>query len=438
MYKVFILLAALVLPSSLKALVVNIDSSDFQALPIAILGFDNEKVSGKDTKTIESIIKSDLDASFVFRAVRKTSFLKNTSLTEEKQNLLSEGFLFAVTGSTYRTRGSDIIVRFELHDLVEDKIVLSYSYTASKSAFKEQLRYIAHDIANEIYKDFTLEDSFFSSKILYVEDSSIKMADFDFKNVKTVYKNKDSILINPKISPDEKKVVFLEINKNSGLSSLSIYDMQTGKIENIKHEAGTVLSPSFSADGKKLLFSIAKDRSANIYEFNFNTRAVLKVTNSYSINVSPSYWTKDPKQIIFTSDRHGQPQLFTIKAVGESPVRITNILTGSYSTPAFSPDGKYIAFTKITQGQFFVGVINSATKEEKLLTSDRYAEGPTWSYNSRQIAYQAKRNGIYQIMFVDVVTGNKRSFTSKKGFSNPYWYKTKHTLKGVIKRKINQ
>lgn len=431
-----LLLAVFVYTEKLNALVVNIDADAFKPLPVAIIGFDNVKVSNGAVKSIEKVIADDLNSTFVFLAKHKNKELDELSLAEKKQELLNQGFLFMVTGGAYKANNGDIGVMFELYDLVENNKLISYRYTLGKKLFKEQSRYIAHDIANEIYKEFTLQDSFFSTKVVFVEGGSIKTADFDFNNIKTVYKNNNAIVINPRISPDESKIAFLKIDKSTGISTLAILNTTTGSVENVKHESGTVLSPSFSKDNSRLLFSVARDRSANIYEFNFRSKSVLKITDSYSINVSPSYSPKDQNEIIFTSDRHGQPQIFTVTKQDKTPKRLTNILAGSYYTPSWSPNGKYIAFTKIVNSRFFVGVIDLETKEEKLLTSDRYAEGPTWSSDSRQIAYQAKKDGKYKIMFVDVRTGKKKSFNSKKSLENPYWYKTTNNLKGVIKSKV--
>ena len=58
---------------------------------------------------------------------------------------------------------------------------------------------------------------------------------------------------------------------------------------------------------------------------------------SSSIDTSPSY-SPDGSQVVFTSDRGGQPQIYVMGADGSNQTRIS-FGGGSYSTPVWSPRG---------------------------------------------------------------------------------------------------
>ncbi|MDD9334128.1 MAG: Tol-Pal system protein TolB, partial [Bartonella sp.] len=92
---------------------------------------------------------------------------------------------------------------------------------------------------------------------------------------------------------------------------------------------------------------------------------------------SASY-SPDGTQIVFSSDRSGKPQIYTMNADGSNLQRISSN-EGSYSTPIWSPRGDYIAFTKQSEGQFSIGVMRPDGKGERILTTGFHNEGPTWA-----------------------------------------------------------
>ena len=52
---------------------------------------------------------------------------------------------------------------------------------------------------------------------------------------------------------------------------------------------------------------------------------------------------------------------------------------GKYATPVWSPRGDLIAFTKLLNGEFYIGVMYTDGKGERVVYKSYLVEGPSWS-----------------------------------------------------------
>ncbi len=85
------------------------------------------------------------------------------------------------------------------------------------------------------------------------------------------------------------------------------------------------------------------------------------------IDTGPSY-SPDGRQIVFESDREGTQQIYVMNSDGSNVRRISSG-QGRYSTPVWIPRGDYIAFTKQAGGGFLIGVFKPDGSGERILTS---------------------------------------------------------------------
>ena len=159
---------------------------------------------------------------------------------------------------------------------------------------------------------------------------------------------------------------------------------------------------------------------------NLDTRAVKQLTHMPSIETSPSY-SPDGKRIVFSSDRSGGQQLYVMNANGKNMRRIS-FGKGRYATPVWSPRGDYIAFTKMAGGKFYIGVMFPDGKGERLVAEGYLVEGPTWSPNGRILIYFRQeapdRRGIpgaTKIYAVAITGYNERRLLTPVDASDPAW-----------------
>ena len=106
---------------------------------------------------------------------------------------------------------------------------------------------------------------------------------------------------------------------------------------------------------------------------------------------------------------------------------------GSYFTPVWSPRGDYIAFTKLQGGNFYIGVMETDGKNERMISTAFHVEGPTWSPNGRYLMYykqsktfvdsegNPKSGGESQLFLVDFTGYNERKIITPMEGSDPAW-----------------
>jgi TolB protein len=162
--------------------------------------------------------------------------------------------------------------------------------------------------------------------------------------------------------------------------------------------------------------------SSSIFELDLRTRQTRRVTQTDAIDTGPSY-SPDGKQIVFESDREGTQQLYLMNSDG-SGVRRLSFGDGRYSTPVWSPRGDNIAFTKQLSGRFLIGVMRPDGSGERVLTEGYHNEGPTWSPNGRVVMFFREGQGATggaRIFSVDITGYNERVIPTPSFASDPAW-----------------
>ena len=191
----------------------------------------------------------------------------------------------------------------------------------------------------------------------------------------------------------------------------------------------------------QIAFSSNRDGNYEIYVMNAEGANLQKLTNNPAADHSPS-WSPDGKRIVFMSardghvDAHGSPifEIYVMDADGGNPQNLTNNL--SYETsPSWSPDGKRIAFDSNRDGRFNweIYVMDADGGNVQRLTNnpdpnghpdDRY---PSWSPDGKRIVFSARREGhvvhnldiTYEIYVMDADGQNEQRLTENR---NNDWY----------------
>ncbi len=389
---------------------IDIKSPAFKKLLLGIHDF-----SGESGKEIADIIRNDLEFTGLFECIDKAAYLEKPSQTFNPTNWIPLGIEAVVKGVS-KIEENDLIVKVSLYDVFEGKEILRKEYKAEK----DLIRQLSHAVANDIYLMLTGKKGIFRSRIAFIgEDRGEKelyLMDWDGGRI-TRTGLKGNVIISPRWSSDGIKIIFsAERNRQWGIFLVDFNNMREKKVFSSQ---GTNIAGDFLPNGYEFTFSSSKDGTPDLYIMNLENNKVEKLTSFYGIEVSPSV-SPDGKYIAFVSDRSGSPQIYIMQRDGKDLRRIT--FEGSYNTsPAWSPNGDKIVFTgRIGKNQIFI--INPDGTGLTQLTTEGNNEDPSFSPDGRYITFCSDRDGTKGIYIMRANGEAQKRITPKNlKSSSPRW-----------------
>ena len=231
----------------------------------------------------------------------------------------------------------------------------------------------------------------------------------------------------------------------SGNAEIYVMDADGGNQLNLTNNPDGDVSPAWSPDGKRIAFMSDRDGHVDIRHFpNYEIYVMaadggnqLNLTNDPHDDRSPS-WSPDGKRIVFSSDRdaggnHHNIEIYVMDADGGNQHRLTNNLTED-EYPAWSPDGRRIAFSARRDGHFEnefgityeIYVMDADGGNEQRLTENRNNDWhSSWSPDGQRIAFASDRKGDvvnWDIYMMDADGGNPQNLTENRVYdSSPSW-----------------
>jgi TolB protein len=399
-------------------------------LPIAVPDFHGETPdAARFGADLAGVIRGDLGNSTPFKVLNPASYLQTPA------QMAATGPLFAdwrsinadavVNAVVKPMEGGKIRVEVRLFDTQTEQQLYGTALTDSAANW----RYIAHRIADDIYKTLTGEPGYFFTRIVHIG----KMRGVDGKTMKKLcimdqdganyqcLTDGTSLVMTPRFNPNLQKVVYMSYA--SGLPRLYLWDINTGQQTIIGDFEGLNSTPRFNNKGTKLAMTLTAGHEGNaeIYEMDMSSRALKRLTFQRETDTSPSY-SPDDSKIVFSSDRGGVSALYTMNSDGSGVKRLT-FGEGRYYSPAWSPRGDLIAFIKQYQGKFNVGVIDPDGQEERILTDSFMDDNPTWAPNGRVLVFSRQQNRAdkERIFTIDLTGYNLRELPTPTDSTDPAW-----------------
>ncbi|PPR39663.1 MAG: Protein TolB [Alphaproteobacteria bacterium MarineAlpha8_Bin1] len=430
MFRVLFFYLFLLIPFYANAeLRIDITQGNTEPIPMAILDFNSKNSEEKKlSKNINKVIKNNLSRSGLFLMLPKKLFIDDQINFEERPSF-PDWRLTTAQGLVYGKvdiNKTKLNIEFRLWDILSEKQMVAQQLTTEVSNWRR----IAHVISDIIYQRITGESGYFDSRIVYISESGSKMnrkkrlaiVDQDGENHKFLTDG-TFLALTPRFSPAAQEVAYLSYNKK--VPRIFILDLNTGVQRVLGDFPGMTFSPRFSPDGKKLIMSLARDGNTDIYEINLSNLKMSQLTFYEGIDTAPSY-SPDGKYITFESDRSGSQKIYIMELKSKKIKRIS-FGKGKYATPVWSPRGDLIAFTKFQGGEFYIGVMYTDGKGERVVYKSYLVEGPTWSPNGRVLAFYSQskiRKGKIsapKIKLIDLTGVNLREMITPSDASDPAW-----------------
>lgn len=202
----------------------------------------------------------------------------------------------------------------------------------------------------------------------------------------------------------------------AGNNEIYLMDIADRKTKRLTFGNANNEYPSFSPDGKQILFSSYRDGNNEIYIMDADGNNQRRLTVHPANDVSPS-WCPDGERIIFVSDRDGAMNFYFMNKDGSGVEKITDFEKWTHDMPRISPDGKKILFTSDMSLGWQVFIFDIETKDVRQLT--RIPAGhcdAVWSNDGKQIAYIKRLGtGNSDIWVMDSNGENARNITAYDG-----------------------
>jgi TolB protein len=404
-YSIWVLIMGLMTffttPAS-AALDIEITRGVVRSIPIAIVPFDVNNPNNPND--IARIISNDLNHSGQFQVMPQSRLPQQPHDADAVSADLWKtlGLDDLVIGSATLTDNGQTKADMTLLDLFHSNqstptVLMRQSYTVANS----QTRALAHHISDIIYEKLTGEKGVFSTRLAYVtveplpnnprhKRYSLMISDVDGHNAKPLLTSTQPIM-SPDWSPDGRSVAYVSFETK--LPQIFTSDVATGQRRLISSFAGINGAPSFSPDSRSLAVALSMGRTnPNIYIIDLGSGRLTQLTDDAAINTEPS-WAPDGQSLLFTSDRGGAPQIYSIDLAGRQVHRVTYL--GAYNASAMYLPGSSTKISLLHRDDrgFNIAIYDLQSGTMQTLTQGGYIESPSPAPNGRMIVYSTNVGG---------------------------------------------
>lgn len=304
-------------------------------------------------------------------------------------------------------------VELRCYEVTQGRFMFGNRYTLGST--QGAVEDVADKFCAELLEAIIGNGAFFRSNMAFVKSEGRAKSDIWTVRPNGRYlsrlTNLQGLALSPAWSPDGGKVIFTHIDKRS--HGLGIYDARSKTTQRIRFRNSVVIGPTYLPNGG-VAVSLSEGMYPSIFQLSSGFQKQQTLVSSPGIDVSPSIDAAG-RNMVFTSSRQGGPQIFLKDLYSGSVRRISQ--AGSYNTdPSISPDGSMVVFARQEGSGHRIFVHDLATGQERQLTygpgSD---EEPAFAPDSYFIAFMSTRSGRKEIYIITRNGGEPRKVPTGSG-----------------------
>lgn len=189
-----------------------------------------------------------------------------------------------------------------------------------------------------------------------------------------------------------------------------VYTFETRTMERLIDWPGYDAEASWSADGKKIVFTSMRDGDQEIYVADADGKNAKRITQSPGYDGGP-FFSADGKRLIYRSDRfhNGNLQIYVNNLEGTDERALTADKDVLHWCPFWHPSGQWVMFTRASHAEnqrpnydlYLLPVplekVDPAENEAKAIrvTTDPAFDGlPVFSSDGKRVMWTSKRGGL--------------------------------------------
>jgi TolB protein len=391
---------------------IEITGAGEHQFPVAIVPFAGEE---KLPLSISAIVSDDLLRSGLFRLIDPAGKFPH----EPREVVYSEwpGVDAIALGSVEQQPNGRVAVKFRLLDAVKQTELTGQAVSAKS----DQIRAIAHRIADMIFQKMTGDAGVFSTRIVYVnrqgKNNRLVVADSDGYGEVTVHQSNKSIM-SPAWSPDGSHLAYVTFEQDHAV--VYVQSLLTNQRMVVANFRGSNSAPAWSPDGRQLAIVLSRDGSSHIYLVKPDGSDLRQITFSGVIDTEPNF-SPDGQSIIFASDRGGSVQIYRMAVEGGEAERLT-FEGGSNFSPRYCLDGKSFVFSNWNNGRFYIASEDFQTRQMQVLTDGGWEKKPSFAPNGKLILFATEVQGRGILATVSSDGRVKQKMFSQSGdIRDPMW-----------------
>ena len=285
----------------------------------------------------------------------------------------------------------------------------------ARDSVARERRLAIHGVSDEVERWITGTRGIASTKIVFVEGKVMKVVDSDGANERVL--PTVGAALSPAWHPSGKSIVYVDADdRGTRIGQIDLRSLRPRLLSASKR--GLNITPVYTKDGKNIVWAAGGDSPAELF--------LASATGEDSVpkpfvgrtgfeTTSPSF-SPDGKQVVFMSPVPLTPQLYTMNVNGTGLRQLTPAVPGhrSYRTgPDWSPLGDEIAFQQ-QNGDFQVWTIGLKDRVMRQITSEGENEDPSWAPDGRHLSITRRLGAIGEqrnIWVLDKKTGRLRQLT---------------------------